>query len=836
MQQLNRIKNIVNSIPSFCGLDEAIESCDTAAKINSISDGMTDLSDYIPYRYFDEDNGIFVNDLGIAGFMLEISPVVGFDNAIHRNLQHFFNREMPQDSYMQFLLVASNDVEDVLNLWERDVVSDKPLIRKMNQKIKDFTRERATNFGSSDGRMARDYRIFVSYSQQIDVSSKSNISKITSFRDQLFNKLSSIKLSPIECDAKDLIRLTRSIIQMQTGKRSRIDYNPNILLSKQILEASNFSELSEDSIRHSSTGLKSRLYHIKELPSEFSLSQGINLLGGSDDTGIAARFIISYTVANNLSGFAQEKLIARGEKVIESAGSWYNAAKRDLRREAEEWKDITDRAKGGERFLNEHWQLMVTAPEDCFDVAAQDLTTLYNMNFFDLETSKNLQMPAMLSMMPMAQHLLWNSLDKFKLTRTVLSKEVISRLPIQAEWKGVPKSGLLLQARRGQLFLFNPFYKISSGNFNIIVFAESGGGKSVLLQALALSLVAQNTRMFVLEIGESFKNICSLLGGERIKFGKKAPISLNPFSSFKADMEKEDYEEFFKCTKGLLEVMCGVKGDPVSAAELERAIASGLIKHNYDLDITKFANYLESSDSELLRRYGVTLYPYTEKGSSGKYFSGDKKSATFREIMTVFEFEEIKSDPELIAILLQILLMEITNQFLTGDRKTPFMIVVDEAWALLDHSAKFFAAFVRTVRKYGGSLVMCVQTYDDFQKTEDHRTILKNSTWSMMLKQNPKGLESFKKSEAFGGLMPLISSISLAPNKYAEVMISTTDVNVVGRLVLDEYSGALFSTDAEDFSFLKEKESKGVGLDIAVEELVQKKRASQGVRRKRRGS
>lgn len=46
----------------------------------------------------------------------------------------------------------------------------------------------------------------------------------------------------------------------------------------------------------------------------------------------------------------------------------------------------------------------------------------------------------------------------------------------------------------------------------------------------------------------------------------------------------------------------------------------------------------------------------------------------------------------LLSIVLQILLMEVTNQFLCGDRQTPFMIIVDEAWMLLDFAAGFFAA------------------------------------------------------------------------------------------------------------------------------------------------
>ncbi len=98
-----------------------------------------------------------------------------------------------------------------------------------------------------------------------------------------------------------------------------------------------------------------------------------------------------------------------------------------------------------------------------------------------------------------------------------------------------------------------------------------------------------------------------------------------------------------------------------------------------------------------------------------------------------------------VVVHLQILLMEITNQFLTGERTQAFMIIVDEAWMLLDFAASFFAAFGRTVRKYGGSLVICVQNFMDLQKTIEHKTILENSTWTVMLKQDEKGLGAFRR-------------------------------------------------------------------------------------------
>lgn len=71
--------------------------------------------------------------------------------------------------------------------------------------------------------------------------------------------------------------------------------------------------------------------------------------------------------------------------------------------------------------------------------------------------------------------------------------------------------------------------------------------------------------------------------------------------------------------------------------------------------------------------------------------------------------------------------------------------------------------------------------------------------------------------------MPLIKSISLNPGKYSEVLLSATGVNVVGRLVLDEYSNVLYSTDSHDFNYLRRAQEQGINLDNAIENLVEKK-------------
>jgi type-IV secretion system protein TraC len=822
--------NLTNKLPNYFGLSQMCEGgADSLLAAEEIiqesTGGAASLADYLSYRYFDEDNQIFVSDGNYLGFILEIAPIVGVDEGMLKNLRFFFNDEMPEDCFLQFLLVGSHDVESVLEKWQAFRTNGHPILEKLTKNRADFVRQLAVNFEGFDGRIARDYRIHISFNQKLEASPK-NISKVQQLKERLIKKLGTLNLHSRVCRADDLIGLVRDLVQMELCSDSgKPEYDKLNLLNNQILKPLQKQVIEEGRIIHETTGLVSKCFYAKELPLKFSLANMIGLLGSSENIslGIPARFVISYTVASDLSKSQQLALNAKGERAIYAAEQFYSRNNLDLKREALEWKEINDSCKNGEQILTESFSVMITAPKNGIDLAEQALISLYNILDFRLEVCSSLQGLCLLSLLPMQQGIYWNILKYYKLTRSCMSREVIARLPIHAEWKGVPQSGVLLHARRGQLFNFNPFYRISSGNYNMAVFGPSGGGKSVFLQEMVVSMLAQNTRCFVLDIGQSFANICRLLDGEIIQFGKKAGLSLNPFASFAPDMQADDRTEFLVCAKALLSIMCSIADDDGHAsAELEKAISCALLESNYQLDITGFAGFLEASESSVQKRFGATLYPYTRDGIYGRYFAGGK-TARFKGQMTVFEFEEIKNDPKLLSIVLQILLMEVTNQFLTGDRTQQFMIIVDEAWMLLDFAAGFFAAFGRTVRKYGGSLVICVQNFMDLQKTQDHRTILENSTWTAMLKQDEKGMEAFKNSEAFKDMVPLIQSISLVPGKYSEILLISTGIKVIGRLVLDNYSKVLYSTDSGDFAYLNAATKSGVSLEQAVEELAIKK-------------
>ncbi|RYE27415.1 MAG: conjugal transfer protein TraC [Sphingobacteriaceae bacterium] len=876
------LSNLFQNIGRICGLSNPAELGYQSSEvvrdyIKKSTLGAIPLANYLSYRYFDKDSNLFFNEGDITGFMIEISPIVGSNSDLEKNLNLFFNSELPSDSHIQFLLIASHNIEDKLSLWKRKRNRySTELLSKLTAYREAFLKEKAQDFESTDGRMGRDFKIYICFSKKNGASKNTEL--IKSFQRKLLQKLKTLKLSPRVCIARDLMFVAGDIAQMQLKDRGYRKYDPINSLSEQILKPQNRMIIDSCCIYHMDEELVSKCFYPLVLPQYFSLTEMINLLGSEQEgMSIPARFLISYSLATDIDKVGAKSITNQGLRVLHAAEKSYTRNDINIKYEAAEWKEIIAKNNNGERFLTECMQVMITSTKQEIEIAEETIKSLYNTVDWQLELNKNIQLPAMLSMLPMQQCEYWPTLKTFQLVKKVQSKEVVAKMPIHGEWKGVPDSGVLFLGRRGEMFNWTPFYRVGgAGNFNICVMAPAGGGKSVLLQELAISMLVQEKSVFILDIGASYQNICDLVEGESVRFNKEGNISLNPFASIAGsgasyitarDMLAKNYSYEEVCyetglsteqidsyidslnsdgsndqdekieilkigkhyvtkdsiiyAKSIIAAMCGIKGDAHKEAVLELAINQGVETYGTNLDITRLAEVLSQLvDVDVSKELAQTLYPYTEKGIHGRFFKAGP-TASFKKMMTVFEFEEVKNDEVLLGVILQVILMQVTMQFLCGDRSRKFLLIVDEAWMILDFCANFLEAFARTVRKYGGSLVTCVQDLASFNAGRSQKAILENSSWKAVLKQT--NMESFRESDAFKNSIGLVESITKETNnKYSEVLLQTSGLVIVGRLVLDPYSVALYSTEQEDFHFLSQCKAKGMSKDEAVTELSKK--------------
>lgn len=654
------IEKHLSKLAKYCGFREPGERGLDPMKelqkaINSETKGAMPLADCLLYDYFDDVSGIAFNK-GSLGFMLEINALIGSDAGIEKNLTLFFNDELPPDSYLQFLVIASNDISEVLDRWQEGRVYGGEELKRLTAYRRRFIEDCSRDYtNAGDGCLARNFRHFISFSC-CDKGDK-GLDAVLKFKTKLYNKLKAENFGPRVCSATDLIEVAGSILQMSLTAKPKVEYDPLNDINSQILK-NNDSTICEDQIIHHDSGLVSKIFSPVELPSSFSLVEMVNLIGNTYKV-IPARFIICYLVASNVGIKGTSSIIAHGDRVINAASRSYTANDLVVKEEASKWVRVKAMHKKGEIFLRESMLVMITAPRQDIDTAEEALKSLYNTYDWKLNICHKIQRLAALSMLPMMGFSYRNMMQFFKLTKYALSGDVVAKLPLQGEWKGVPTTGMLLMGICGQLFTFNPFYRVGGGgNYNISIIGPPGSGKSFALLELVQSMITQNVAVFVMDIGGSYKNVARLLGkqSEMIRFNQDNKISLNPFATLSnsgtiyvkalellnsgvhleeiseitgLSLEKIEALKFGRTSapsesketdaieileipakgskqkhfvtkdsviyaKSMIAAMCGLSGDGRSEAIIERAIMIGISEYGQQLDITKAALVLDN--------------------------------------------------------------------------------------------------------------------------------------------------------------------------------------------------------------------------------------------------
>ena len=393
---------------------------------------------------------------------------------------------------------------------------------------------------------------------------------------------------------------------------------------------------------------------------------------------------------------------------------------------------------------------------------------------------------------------------------------------------------MLLLGRRGQVTLWSPFDN-KGGNYNVSVVGRSGSGKSVFMQELMTSTLGQGGRVFVLDVGRSFEKTCLLLGGQFIEFTTKVshgrkPLCINPFSTIDPT-KKEESEDALAMLKS---VICTMAAPTQGVTDLERTLLEKAMTETFQTfgrqtTLTKIAEHLQSNTDQRAKDLASMLYPYTKDGIYGKFFEGDA-NVDFTNPLVVVELEELKERKDLQSVVVQMVIVQITNQMFLGDRQTPFMITFDEAWDMLrgSQSGVFVETLARRLRKYNGSLVVGTQSVNDFYQTPGALAAYENSDWLCLLSQKPESINVLKENKRINlndTMERYLHSVHTKSGHYAECMIVGSHGYAVTRLVLDPFSNILYSTKASEYAAVKTLVDQGVSMEAAIEEVAGIKKA-----------
>jgi conjugal transfer ATP-binding protein TraC len=388
-------------------------------------------------------------------------------------------------------------------------------------------------------------------------------------------------------------------------------------------------------------------------------------------------------------------------------------------------------------------------------------------------------------------------------------------LPLYGPWPGHSEAKILLRSRLGSLVKFNPFSSDLT-NANQIVSGGSGSGKSFLTNILLIQMLKENPKVFIVDIGGSYKKICDNLDGQYIPLGVDSNFSINPFDLLPG--EKIPSNQKIKFILSLVEIMTKEENEP-RLGRLERAEIENAIQDVYmEFEKPRLSNLrdklLKHSDPQIIR-YGKILGPWCGDSPFGRFVDRETTIELTRPIVC-FDLKGMETLPDLQATCLFIITDFVWREVQANRSKMKFLIF-DECWKLLenDSGALFIAEVFRTFRKYLASAIAISQNIDDFAKSKIATAILPNASIKWVLKQKGADQERLKTVLSLNeNEVAQIVSLHQERGIYSEAFLMAEDKRAVVAIESTPLEYWLATTDPRDLSKIETEKKNSPQLKI----------------------
>ena len=413
-----------------------------------------------------------------------------------------------------------------------------------------------------------------------------------------------------------------------------------------------------------------------------------------------------------------------------------------------------------------------------------------------------------------------NSRCKERIKR-IKSSNLCDLLPVYGPWVGHKDPKILLRSRLGSLVSFNPFTSELT-NSNQIVSGGSGSGKSYMTNILMMQMLKENPKIFIVDIGGSYKKICENFNGQYIQLGVDTDLSINPFDL--AIGETKPSSQKVKFILSLVEIMTK-ENEKLQLGKLEKSEIETAIEKVYDVSkspkLSDLRKLLLAHDDQTIQRIGKILTSWCGNSPYGK-FVDQKTTLELRRSVVCFDLKGMESYPDLQSVCLFIITDFVWREVQADKSKMKFLIL-DECWKLMENeSASLFIAEVfRTFRKYMASAIAISQNIDDFARSKIANAILPNSSIKWVLKQ--KGADKERLKEVLGlnpNEVDLISSLQQERGSYSEAFLMAEDARAVVIIESTPLEYWLATTDGRDLG--KIEEFKKQNPEISQLEILKK--------------
>lgn len=791
---------------------------------------------FCPVQAYDEQSKLFLCDDSTLGFAFECVPLAGGDQHTKERIEQLVAGDYPPGTIMQFFLYRSPDIEPQLNALARirQDYMDGPLAGVVKQRI-DFLRAhtkknihgRSFSGGDYDCGRIQESRLIVSIKIPFEGKepNESDVVLTKTWETKTESALSSVGLWPLALSASRYIRLMQSIINWSPNASWRSmpvmgEWEEDKTISAQIFDPTTDLVIADKSTLQLGEHCFVKVMSAKRIPDAFFFTEAMkyvgNTMGGND------KLTINYAVCCNV--FFP---VTQSEKSkLETKRTWtVNQAVGPMLKfvpvlaDKKHSFDILSESfqKGAKPIRMTFSVLLFSDSRKAVERAAVSAQSYWDTMHFHLMEDYFITAPMFQNCLPLcAEKEAVFHLDRYK---TMTTRELPVLLPVFGEWKGTGTFHVALISRNGQLMSLS--LHDSDTNKNAVIAAESGSGKSFLLNEIIVSYLSEGAQVWVIDAGKSYKKLNEQLDGDFLQFDEASKICLNPFELI------DDWKEDEDTISALIAAMASEKE---KLSDFQMAGLKQILKRLWEtkgqaMTVDDIAAECLGHTEQRMHDIGQQLFSFTSKGGYGQYFHGHN-TMRFENPFTVLELDELQGRTHLRQVVLMQLIFQIQREMYLGERNRKKIMIIDEAWDLIKSGpvSVFIEHGFRKFRKYGGSAIIATQSLNDLYENPVGRAIAENANMMLLLGQKPETIASIRDSgrlvlsEAGFNLLSTVASVG---GVYSEIFVKSGHIGVgVGRLIVSNFEKMLFSTAPEDVTAIENYTNRGLNVTDAINHVL----------------
>jgi conjugal transfer ATP-binding protein TraC len=822
--------------------------------------GFATLSALLPYRWFDKDRELFVQD-GSLGWVIEVIPLIGADETQARMLEELCAHAVPQGATCQIVTYASPKIGDCIEKWAKVRAERGPLFEALGKHRYNFLRRGAWESASEHAPFYfREFRTFIAVEMEGELDS-STAEELIESRAKFMADFKAMRSAAQVMHPQELMELVGDILNPTTNVlRSERKYDDGTYLNNQMVawdttysvfrdrldvctravaddlvlsnDEKDVALAREGSARNERFQIRG--FAVRKFPRVWSQGRMSRLLGDmfNDQLRLVGPTIIAVVFRNMSAEKTRSTAEFKRMRTAQAAGARFAVAP-ETRKSAEEWAWVMEDVAEGALLGHVGMFILSIAPAGKLAVEAErNLRAVWRSCGYDIERHDDIHIQTLLTVLPLGFNAgMAEDLQKVGRVRRMPTTVAARLAPLQGEFLGYPQTPhMLLSGRRGQLFYYSIFGN-SEGNHNCAVVGSSGSGKSVFMQDCAASLLGAGAHVMVIDDGFSFRNSCLLMDGAFIRFNLDQKICINPFSMIDQKLVEESQDYLVEVISMLVYVAQQMaRGDRQPTEEelgcLEKAVNAVWTAKGREGTFDDVAAELRDPKNEFGQRgrdLALSMQAYTKDGTYGAYFNG-VANLDIANPYTVFEMSDLESKPALRSVVILAVLFLIRQRMKLGGREQKKALIIDEAWQLLSSGATgtFIEGMARRCRKEGGAIVTGTQSLNDYYKTTGATACIENSDHVVVLRLKDEALEQFRENDRLkidDATMTLMKSLKVVEGEYSEMVIMVPGGRFLGRLILDPYSATLYSSKPQVFAAIDGLRQAGTPLRDAVQEV-----------------